>query len=94
MPTRFSTHMPHLSFLTTVLAIAALLAALAAAVLVLDRNTAGAAHRLAAEPSTAAHASAAAAALQTPAEDPSVPSASEVFKARQSGVPEQVPHTF
>jgi hypothetical protein len=94
MPTRFIAHMPHLSFVTTVLAIAALLAALAAAMLVLDRNTAGAAHRLAAEPNTAAHVSAAAAVLQTPAEDPSVPSASDVFKAHKSGVPEQVPLTF
>lgn len=94
MPTRFSAHMPHLSLLTTVLAIAALLAALAALVLVFDSNTAGAAPRLAAEPTTAAQASAAAAALRTPAEDPSVPSASDVFKAHRRGVLEQLPNTF
>jgi hypothetical protein len=94
MPSRLTAHMPHLSFVSTVLAVATLLAALAAGVVVLDRNAVGATHAAASEPATPAHAAAQAAALQTPAEDPSVPSASEVFKHHRSSNPEHVPITF
>ncbi len=94
MPNRLNAHMPHLSFLVTVLAVAALLAALAAGIGALDQKGARATHLLAVEPAAPLQATQPAAAVKTPAEDPSVPPASEVFKTHKGPIFEEMPVAF